>query len=154
QSSEVPSETVREVQVQLAARGFSPGPATGQLTEQTVDALRQLQRSRAIDATGQINTNTLTALGLGRATESSGTPPASMSGPGTTAAGSTPQGATPVGTPLPGGTATGVPLGGATPPGAPSPSFGATPAGAPSPAFGATPPGMQSPTSTIAGAPA
>lgn len=155
--TELTPDLIRQIQVDLAARGFSPGPATGQLNAQTFDAVTQLQRSRALAATGQLDARTLAVLGIVRPAETSGAAPASMIGPGTTAPSSTPQGATPTSTPLPGGTAQGVPLGGATPPGAPSPSFGATPAGAPSPSFGATPPGMQSSTTfggTVAGAPA
>jgi len=134
QGTELTPDLIRQIQVDLAARGFSPGPATGQLNAQTFDALAQLQRSRAIAATGQLDARTLAVLGIARPAETSGAAPASMVGPGTTAPSGTPQGATPVRTPLPGGIAQGVPLGGATPPGMqPSTTFGGTVAGAPAP---------------------
>ena len=138
QGTEISPNTVQRVQVELAARGFSPGPADGLLNPQTVNAIQQLQRTHDIATTGQLDVRTLSALGIAHPIESSGTPPPGMIGPGSTAPSGRPEGPTPTSTPLPGTVAQGVPLGATTPAGAPAPSFGATPAGAPSPSFGST----------------
>ena len=132
-------ETIARVQTTLSALGYSPGAADGRLTQQTAEALMQLQRARNLPATGQINQATLGAIGLASPTIATpGSPSLATTQPGT---------GTP-GTVSPGTNA----LGG-TPPGAPSPSFGATPAGAPSPSLGALPPGAPSAAAASIGAP-
>ena len=148
--TESPQDTIRQVQVQLAARGFSPGPADGQLTDQTRDAVRQLQRSRALTPSGLLDANTLGALGIqprGPVSQvlPNGTPPPGMIGPGSTAPTGRSEGPSPANTLPPGGVPQTLPLGASTPAGAPPPSFGATPAGAPAPSFGATPAGLAPP---------
>src|SRR5262249_26224828 len=148
QSTELTPDQIRQIQVDLAARGFSPGPATGQINPQTLEAVTQLQRSRLLAPSGLLDANTLAVLGVARAGQVSlpnGTPPPGMTGPGSTAPTGKSEGPSPANTLPPGGTPQTLPLGAATPAGAPPPSFGATPAGAPSPSFGATPAGLLPP---------
>lgn len=57
------SETVRQVQEQLAQRGFDPGPADGQMGAQTRGALRNFQQSKGMSDTG-LDSKTLEALGV------------------------------------------------------------------------------------------
>ena len=64
QSSE-DSETVKQVQSALANQGYDPGSIDGQLSSQTQDALKQAQHDNGLSETGQIDDNTLIALGVG-----------------------------------------------------------------------------------------
>ncbi len=67
-------EVVREAQVQLQAAGFSPGPATGMMDQRTHDAIRQFQQAKGLQATGELDQDTRSALLSGSA---AGTAPGS-----------------------------------------------------------------------------
>ena len=58
------SSYVRSVQQALTDRGYSPGPADGQWGPSTEDALRRFQNSQGLQATGQLDSRTTSALGL------------------------------------------------------------------------------------------
>lgn len=58
------SSYVRSVQQALADRGYSPGPVDGQWGPGTEDALRRFQSSQGLQATGQLDSRTTSALGL------------------------------------------------------------------------------------------
>jgi putative peptidoglycan binding protein/YmgG-like glycine-zipper protein len=58
------SSYVRSVQQALTDRGYSPGPADGQWGPSTEDALRRFQSSQGLQATGQLDSRTTSALGL------------------------------------------------------------------------------------------
>lgn len=60
----VPSGQVREVQQTLADRGYSAGPVDGRMGPRTQQALRDFQRDRNLQASGQPDQQTLAALGL------------------------------------------------------------------------------------------
>jgi peptidoglycan hydrolase-like protein with peptidoglycan-binding domain len=59
------SATIREVQRQLASRGYNPGPADGVLGRATRAALMDFQRKENLPVTGQPDNATRTALGVG-----------------------------------------------------------------------------------------
>ena len=56
------SELVRDVQMELATLGFSPGPADGLADAKTVSAVRAYQRSRELPETGLISAELLMLL--------------------------------------------------------------------------------------------
>jgi hypothetical protein len=55
---------VQQAQARLKAAGFDPGPADGTLGPKTRDALRRYQRTKGLQATGELDTQTLDALHL------------------------------------------------------------------------------------------
>ena len=63
QASTQDSETVKKVQSALAQQGYDPGPVDGQLGSRTKSALKQAQKDKGIEATGQIDEQTIAALG-------------------------------------------------------------------------------------------
>jgi hypothetical protein len=68
------TEEIRQAQSQLQAAGFTPGPATGIMDERTREAIRQFQQAKGLNATGELDQDTRSALLSGSA---SGTPPSS-----------------------------------------------------------------------------
>jgi peptidoglycan hydrolase-like protein with peptidoglycan-binding domain len=56
--------TIRQVQRQLASRGYSPGPADGVLGRATRAALTEFQRKENLPQTGRPDSATLAALGV------------------------------------------------------------------------------------------
>lgn len=62
------TEAIRQAQQQLQAAGFSPGAANGIMDDQTRDALRQFQRSKGLQETGQLDQETRSALVSGSGT--------------------------------------------------------------------------------------
>jgi peptidoglycan hydrolase-like protein with peptidoglycan-binding domain len=55
-------DTIREAQEQLESAGFDPGPATGDLHEQTREALRKYQDVKRLPVSGELDARTRTAL--------------------------------------------------------------------------------------------
>ncbi len=71
-----PSGVVRQVQQQLKQQGINAGPVDGQWGPLTEKGVRQFQQSKNIQASGQLDEQTLAALGIqepGSATGSSKT---------------------------------------------------------------------------------
>jgi len=66
------TQIVKEVQSALSSEGYEPGPIDGQLNGQTQEALKQAQRDKGLEETGQIDPQTLAALGMGDLGRSSG----------------------------------------------------------------------------------
>lgn len=64
QQQAVSSELIRDVQARLGQRGFDVGPVDGVYGDSTQQALRNFQKSNNIQATGQIDSRTLAALGV------------------------------------------------------------------------------------------
>ena len=62
--AEPSSATIREVQRQLASRGYSPGKPDGVLGRSTRAALMEFQRKENLPATGRADSATLSALGV------------------------------------------------------------------------------------------
>lgn len=60
----VDTNTLRQVQQTLRSRGFDPGVVDGRMGRATQEAIRAFQRAESLEATGQLNSRTLTALGL------------------------------------------------------------------------------------------
>ena len=58
------SEQIREVQMMLIQQGFDIEEANGVLDESTIQALIVFQRQQGFEATGQIDNQTVSALGL------------------------------------------------------------------------------------------
>ncbi len=55
---------VREVQQALNKDGFKPGPTDGRWGNETENAVKQFQQSKQLQATGQLNEQTVADLGL------------------------------------------------------------------------------------------
>lgn len=55
---------VKEVQKALESKGYNPGPVDGKMGQKTKDALTKFQREQGIQPTGQIDQQTLAALGV------------------------------------------------------------------------------------------
>jgi peptidoglycan hydrolase-like protein with peptidoglycan-binding domain len=64
QAASLDSSTVRQLQQALKGKGHDPGPIDGMMGSQTQAALRDFQRAEGIDASGQPNARTLSALGV------------------------------------------------------------------------------------------
>lgn len=60
----VDATTVGQIQQTLTSRGFRPGPSDGVMGPSTQDALKRFQQSENLEPTGQLNRQTLNALGL------------------------------------------------------------------------------------------
>ena len=63
-SAPIDTTKVQAAQQALARAGYSPGNATGTLDSPTQDALMQFQRARGLRATGDLDSATMSALGL------------------------------------------------------------------------------------------
>lgn len=57
-------ETVRQAQQALQEKGHDPGPIDGQMGPNTQQALQSFQQAQGLQATGQLDTETLGALGI------------------------------------------------------------------------------------------
>src|SRR5690606_35013231 len=58
------ADSVRDVQIKLQEAGFDPGPIDGVMGPKTRDALREFQRSRNLQVTGNLDEATQNALGV------------------------------------------------------------------------------------------
>lgn len=56
--------TVRLIQQQLSKAGYDPGTVDGSWDSRTQAAVRNFQQARGLEPTGQLNRNTMQALGL------------------------------------------------------------------------------------------
>jgi peptidoglycan hydrolase-like protein with peptidoglycan-binding domain len=63
-NSYVDSTTIRQVQQTLVYRGFLAGPIDGVMGTATRSAVKKFQQSENLEATGQLNRQTLVALGV------------------------------------------------------------------------------------------
>lgn len=63
--SPVTSATLRQVQEALQRRGYAVDNSDGRWSEQTASALRDFQQAQGLEPSGQLNSRTLGALGLG-----------------------------------------------------------------------------------------
>lgn len=92
----VSEDLVRTVQERLRARDVNAGPVDGIWGPETQQGLRRFQQSQGLQATGQLNAETLQALGItGQRGEGAAAPRASTPATGTT--GTAAQGASPSG---------------------------------------------------------
>lgn len=55
---------LRQIQQQLTTLGYAPGNVEGELDSQTMEAIRNFQQAQGIQPTGQLNMQTLQALGV------------------------------------------------------------------------------------------
>jgi len=60
------ADQVREVQHALKSQGHDPGPIDGTLGADTQEALRAFQKSQDLPVTGQLDSETIAKLGVGR----------------------------------------------------------------------------------------
>jgi peptidoglycan hydrolase-like protein with peptidoglycan-binding domain len=56
--------TVRQAQERLMSEGFNPGAVDGRLGQQTRQGLKGFQESRGLEPSGQLDPQTIAALGL------------------------------------------------------------------------------------------
>ena len=63
-SAPVDTNKVQAAQQALARAGYNPGNATGTMDASTHDAVMQFQRARGLRATGDLDSATMSALGL------------------------------------------------------------------------------------------
>ncbi len=57
-------EHVRDVQQALSQKGFNPGEIDGVWGNRTISAVREFQKQQGLDATGSLNPQTTSALGI------------------------------------------------------------------------------------------
>jgi len=65
-SAPVATNVVVAAQTALSRYGYDPGPADGRFTSSTKEAVLQFQQARGIRATGELDSQTVAALGLER----------------------------------------------------------------------------------------
>ena len=65
-SAPVDPNIVVSAQRALSRHGYDPGPADGTFSPSTRDAVLQFQQARGIRATGELDSQTIAALGVGR----------------------------------------------------------------------------------------
>jgi peptidoglycan hydrolase-like protein with peptidoglycan-binding domain len=68
-------QVVRQVQEQLKQKGHEVGPVDGIMGPQTKDALKEFQQKEGIQASGELDQQTLQALGVDAAAAVGGTAP-------------------------------------------------------------------------------
>jgi peptidoglycan hydrolase-like protein with peptidoglycan-binding domain len=77
QQSSMNQETIRDVQQKLQSQGYKVGQVDGRLGPSTKSALKQFQQDQGLPATGQLNQQTASALGVesgGATTQQAQTP--------------------------------------------------------------------------------
>ena len=65
-SAPVDANIVLSAQMALSRYGYDPGPADGTFNPSTKDAVVQFQQARGIRTTGELDSQTMSALGIGR----------------------------------------------------------------------------------------
>lgn len=83
-SASMNSDTIKQVQQKLTEKGHNSGPADGVMGPQTQSALKDFQKAQGIEASGELDERTLTALGVdasGGGSMSSGSPPGAAATP-------------------------------------------------------------------------
>jgi len=80
------SDQIRQVQMMLIQRGFDIDDADGVLDQRTIQAVIAFQRQHGFQATGQIDNETVSALGLSNLSEQHGGATESTTGQGGAAA--------------------------------------------------------------------
>jgi peptidoglycan hydrolase-like protein with peptidoglycan-binding domain len=83
-------QSVRAAQQALKQQGFDVGQVDGQMGPETESALRQFQQSKGLPQSGNLDQQTLSALGV----EQNGTPSQGSSSQGSSSQGNASQGAT------------------------------------------------------------
>ena len=62
QLSHTQDQTIRDAQDKLAAQGYDPGPADGKLGPKTEEQIRKFQQDHQLQASGELDDQTLAAL--------------------------------------------------------------------------------------------
>jgi len=73
------SDTVKQAQEKLSAAGYDVGTADGVMGPKTQDAIKQLQQDKQLNATGELDQETLAALGVNEENSSTGSSSAGSS---------------------------------------------------------------------------
>ena len=76
------SAVIKQAQERLTAAGHDAGPADGAMSAKTIQALKDFQKSKRIEATGQLDQRTLAALGVSAAGVGGTSSPAPAAGVG------------------------------------------------------------------------
>lgn len=63
-SAPVDTSVVQAAQIALSRHGYDPGPANGTFSSSTKDAVLQFQQARGLRATGELDSQTVAALGV------------------------------------------------------------------------------------------
>jgi peptidoglycan hydrolase-like protein with peptidoglycan-binding domain len=58
-------DQIRQVQEALKAKGHDPGPVDGTMGAETQEALRAFQKAEDLPVTGQLDSETISKLGVG-----------------------------------------------------------------------------------------
>lgn len=66
------SDTVKQAQQKLSQAGYDVGSADGVMGPKTQDAIKQLQQDKQLNATGELDQETLAALGVSEESASTG----------------------------------------------------------------------------------
>ena len=75
-----PSEMVKAAQQALKDKGLDPGKVDGRMGPKTQAALREFQKARGMESTGELDAKTTDALGMdGKSTSSTATSSTSVS---------------------------------------------------------------------------
>jgi peptidoglycan hydrolase-like protein with peptidoglycan-binding domain len=69
------SATIRQAQERLISEGFNPGAVDGRLGQQTRQGLKDFQQSRGLEPSGQLDPQTIAALGLDSDASTGGSSP-------------------------------------------------------------------------------
>ena len=83
QLSHTQDQTVRDAQEKLAAQGYDPGPADGRIGPKTQQQIMKFQQDHQLQASGQLDDQTLAALNTPSSSigsSSTGSSPQSSSG--------------------------------------------------------------------------
>jgi len=86
-------DQIREIQIVLNERGFNVGRPDGHLGKRTIEALTTFQRQQGFQATGRIDSQTVSALGLSNKIGAQGGATSGQGGAGSSQGGAQNQGA-------------------------------------------------------------
>src|SRR5437764_239021 len=86
-------DQIREIQIVLNERGFNVGRPDGHLGKRTIEALTTFQRQQGFQATGRIDSQTVSALGLSNKIGAQGGATSGQGGAGSSQGGAQHQGA-------------------------------------------------------------
>ncbi len=88
QSQNLDQDTVKQAQQKLSEQGYEAGPADGIMGPKTQAAVKKLQQDKSLQASGQLDDQTLAALGVSEQSSSTGSSSAPSDQPSGSASGS------------------------------------------------------------------
>jgi peptidoglycan hydrolase-like protein with peptidoglycan-binding domain len=121
------AEQVKAVQQALKDKGHDPGDVDGKMGPKTQQALRDYQQKEGLKATGRLDGETASKLGVQASADTSSSPAASPSGSSSSSGASAPSGSSAAGSSAPSGSSS---SGSSAPSGASSGASGSSSTGA------------------------